>query len=229
MSKSEPTLCFLRCDFGKERHLRHSDEGKPQQLQEDSDDKCRQLPFISTCHWRDDNTTASLSYVLSNLLSYQYFYRLNHTIYQQPIFHSFDKSLMLLLLLISQLECFTSGPYTFIVLSFFCNGDGEGVKSFHNWVGTLWNISISMQTTCQAGSFHIFSVLLCIMSLCGSVPTPSIQCSLRRWKYNLIIKMQFHQSDMGFFQVSVILILYVCLLFSARTNAGYALTNSIFA
>lgn len=40
------TLRFLRSDFGEERHLRHSHEGKAQQLQEHPDDEGRQLPLV---------------------------------------------------------------------------------------------------------------------------------------------------------------------------------------
>lgn len=47
----KPTLCFLCRDFGEERHLRHRHEGETQQLQEHSDDKGCQLPFITTWQW----------------------------------------------------------------------------------------------------------------------------------------------------------------------------------
>lgn len=42
-----PTLRFLRRDFGEERHLGHSHEGEPQQLQEHPDDEGRQLPPVA--------------------------------------------------------------------------------------------------------------------------------------------------------------------------------------
>lgn len=49
-----PTLRFLCRDFGEERHLGHSHEGEPQQLQEHPDDEGRQLPPVAPWQvWRD--------------------------------------------------------------------------------------------------------------------------------------------------------------------------------
>lgn len=49
-----PTLRFLRRDFGEERHLGHSHEGEPQQLQEHPDDEGHQLPPVATWQVRRD-------------------------------------------------------------------------------------------------------------------------------------------------------------------------------